>query len=307
MEDIGRTLSHGFRVWQKNLFLCIPFILNSLAATLIVAPSLAAIAILVLPTESMSALNETMLQNESAMEVAIHQITKSIEGLGPYGMLEVAGLFLLMMLLLILSDSFFTAGAIGMSVQALESGRSDTGTMWSSGRRHFFRLFLLNLLVGLLIIPGMIFLLPSLSSDLSTMGEDPEALGLFGFGLIIFILYSLALSVVMAVAPFALVIEELGAIQAVRASVDFFRYNKFDVVVLWLVVVALAMGFQMASGALSAGDGAGAGSEAGSGFFSLVLSLIEMLVLYPLANLWWTRLYMSRRGRLPIEEVNDPW
>jgi len=35
--------------------------------------------------------------------------------------------------------------------------------------------------------------------------------------------------------------------------------------------------------------------------------MITLLVLAPLSNLWWTRLYMSRKGMLKQDEKEDPW
>ncbi|WP_422248493.1 hypothetical protein [Methanothrix sp.] len=40
---------------------------------------------------------------------------------------------------------------------------------------------------------------------------------------------------------------------------------------------------------------------------SLIITLANLLVLAPLANLWWTRLYMIRMRMLNEEEVKDPW
>jgi len=49
------------------------------------------------------------------------------------------------------------------------------------------------------------------------------------------------------------------------------------------------------------------GNEMAYQLLSLVTSLVSLLVLAPLANLWWTRLYMVRKGMLKEEEVKDPW
>ncbi len=95
--------------------------------------------------------------------------------------------------------------------------------------------------------------------------------------------------------------QELGPMQAVLASVNFFRYNKFDVVILWLVIAALSLGLQMISGAFSTGE------EVRGTSFSALSGLVNLLVLAPLSNLWWTRLYMNRKGMLRVDEVKDPW
>ena len=78
-------------------------------------------------------------------------------------------------------------------------------------------------------------------------------MGLLAVGLLLFILYVLALSVILITMPYALVVQGLGPMRAVLASINFFRYNKFDVVILWLVVAALSLGLQMIGGTFSTG------------------------------------------------------
>jgi len=131
--------------------------------------------------------------------------------------------------------------------------------------------------------------------------DNLEGLGMILAGFLLFILYALMLSIILALAPYALVLEGTGPLQAIRAGIDFFRYSKFDVLIMWLVVVALSLVLQMIGSFISTGN------EMAYQLLSLVTSLVSLLVLAPLANLWWTRLYMVRKGMLKEEEVKDPW
>jgi hypothetical protein len=155
--------------------------------------------------------------------------------------------------------------------------------------------------MGLLTLAGLIFLLPALAQGSRSLQADPQAMGMLAVGLLLLILYALALSVLLVTMPYALVIEGLGPVRAILAAIKFFRYNKFDVVVLWLVVAALSMGLQMIGGAFSTGGGAGGEP------LSAITGIVNLLVLAPLSNLWWTRLYMNRKGMLKVDEVKDPW
>ncbi|HNZ05537.1 MAG TPA: hypothetical protein PKL01_03635, partial [Methanothrix soehngenii] len=176
--------------------------------------------------------------------------------------------------------------------------------MWSAGRKHFWNMFLLSLIMGLATMAGLIFLLPGMGQlTLAFSGnlDNLEGLGMILAGFLLFILYALILSIILALAPYALVLEGTGPLQAIRAGIDFFRYNKFDVLIMWLVVVALSLVLQMIGSFISTGN------EMAYQLLSLVTSLVSLLVLAPLANLWWTRLYMVRKGMLKEEEVKDPW
>jgi hypothetical protein len=298
MEEIGQLIGKGFGVWRQNLNLCIPFLLSVLLSMIVTLPFLAGFLLTTLPVAD---INATMLQNDQDMQELIAQMQSSLDHLDAGSLLPIAGLFLVWVAVLSLINAFFTAGAVGMARQALDAGRSDTGSMWSAGKSHFLNMFLATLLIGLLTLVGLIFFLPSLAQISTTQPADSQTIGLAAVGLILFVLYALALSVVLVVMPYALVIEDLGPMKAVLASIDFFRYNKFDVAILWLVVVALSLGMQMIGGLFSAGE------QANSTPLSALYGLVNMLVLAPLSNLWWTRLYMNRKGMLKVDEVNDPW
>jgi hypothetical protein len=206
---------------------------------------------------------------------------------------------LISFLLLMLFGSFFFAGAIGMARQALQTGRASTGTMWSSGRRNIASLFLNTLLIDLIMAAGLIFLLPWVLVSAVHIG-DTTSMGLLLAGVLLLILYALSASLILALSPYALVVEGLGPLQALRASAAFFRQNKFDVFLLWLIVLALAMGLQMLGGWSSA-DPAKSLQP-----LSALAGALNIIVVSPLSTLWWTRLYLSRTFRLK-EEAKSPW
>jgi len=298
MEEIGELIGKGFGIWRGNLNLCIPFLLSIILSMIITLPFLAAFFMTSMPLASM---NATALQDEENMQELIAQMQGSLDSLEMDKILQIAVLFLVLVVVLSLVNAFFTAGSIGMARQALDTGKSDTGSMWSAGKTHFLNMFLAILLVGLLTLAGLIFLLPALAQGTTSLQADSQAIGLAAVGLLLFILYALVLSVVLVTMPYALVVQELGPMQAVLASVNFFRYNKFDVVILWLVIAALSLGLQMISGAFSTGE------EVRGTPLSALSGLVNLLVLAPLSNLWWTRLYMNRKGMLRVDEVKDPW
>ena len=235
-----------------------------------------------------------------AVQDLITQMEGALHSLGWQTILVATFLFLGMIVVLSLVEAFFMAGAIGMARQALDKGRADTGAMWSAGRRHFLNMFLYTIVAGLITMAGLVFLLPGIV-QISGGQSEPAALGILAAGLLIFILYAVVLSLALAAAPYALVLDGLGPLQAVRAGIDFFRDNKFDVLILWLVVAALSIALQMIGSSISTGN------NALYPMTSLVIGLANLLVLVPLSTLWWTRLYMNRKGILKNDEVKDPW
>ena len=298
MEEMGEMIGRGFGIWRSNLNLCLPFLLSAIVTTLLALPFLAAFFMTLLPLDRMDV---AMLQDEEDMQELLVQMQDSLAGLETEKMLMLAALFLALVVLLSLINAFFAAGAIGMARQAMDEGKANTRAMWSYGRGYFWNLFLATLLIGLINLAGLIFLLPALIAAPMPLHADPQSMGALVAGSLLLILYVLALSVILAAAPYALVLEGLGPVQAVLAAMKFFRYNKFDVVILWLVVAALSLSLEMISGAVSTGE-----TAAGQAL-SLATGMASLLVVAPLSNLWWTRLYMNRKGMLKVDEVKDPW
>ena len=296
MESINELLGRGFSLWRDNLNLCIPHLLGFLFSMMALFAGLMAVIFSgMLPLES---LNETALydvQDMQDMQMLSDQMEEYLAGMQSSDLMQIGLAILAIFVLVALVDAFFAAGAIGMARQALEKGRSDTSAMWSAGKRHFLGMFLAELLMTLIILMGMALLLPLLATDLESPGLLAVAL------VLIALFYALALTIILSTLPYALVLEGLSPVRALFASLDFFRYNKFDVAVLWLVVVALSLALQMVGGAFSTGD-AGQGRP-----LSAVTGMISLLVLAPLSNLWWTGLYMSRKGMLKLEEKEDLW
>jgi hypothetical protein len=301
MEEVGELIGKGFGIWRQNLNLCIPFLINVFVSILIVIPFLVAIFLAAMPLASMDSTSIQNVQDPQDMQILFSQMEQSLAGLEWQTVVSIALLFLGMILLLTLVSAFFSAGAIGMARQALEVGRADTGAMWSVGRRHFWNMFLFTLLTGLMTMAGFVFLLPGILSLPRPMQAEPVAIGILVLGFFMFILYALVLSLMLAAAPYALVLEGLGPVRAIRAGIDFFRENKFDVLVLWLVVAALSITLQMIGSSLSMGD------TVTYQPVSLFTGLVNLLVLVPLSNLWWTRLYMNRIGMLKNDGVRDLW
>ena len=299
MESINELIGRGFSLWRDNLNLCIPHLLGFFFSLMALFAGLMAVIFSgLLPLEE---LNETALQemqyveDMEEMQMLWGQMGEHLAGLQSSEILQMASAILAIFILIALVEAFFAAGAIGMSRQALEKGRSSTSAIWQAGRRHFLSLFLAELLMTLIILMGMLLLLPLLAAGLEGLGLLAVALALIA------IFYALALTIILSTMPYALVLEHLGPLRALRASIDFFRYNKFDVAVLWLVVVALSLGLQMVGGAISDGQ-PGQGQP-----LSAITGMITLLVLAPLSNLWWTRLYMSRKGMLKQDEKEDQW
>ncbi len=287
MEDVGDLIGKGFEVWKRNLNLCFPFLLSLVFSILALLPLLAAFLAIIGFSGDISALESASPEELLSM-------------LGDELFILIAA-FLLVILIMSLISAFFTAGAIGMAKEALETGKSTTAAMWSQGRRHFWNMFIASIITTVITLAGMVFLLPGIIYLMPSFDRGAQTIGMLVAGMVLLIVYILIVSLLLAVVPYALVVDSLGAVDAIKTSIDFFRYNKFDVFILWLVIIAISIGLQMIGSSISAGDAVTYQPLAA------LTGIINILVFAPLSNVWWTRLYMGRTGKLKDNGVTDPW
>jgi hypothetical protein len=196
-------------------------------------------------------------------------------------------------------QSFFTAGAIGMAKKATETGDTVLPDMIVSGSKNAFRLFLIYLLIGLLMLAGIVFIVPGALTfgDLSVLFDDPQAAtvqgaGLLAFGIVLWTGYILFLNIALSFSHYALVIDELEPLEALSVGFRFFWENKLDVLFVWFITIGLS------SINLYINNQFGAKSILISGL-TLLLSII---VIQPLITVFYTRLYSIRKGK----KIYDP-
>jgi hypothetical protein len=288
-EDLGKVIGDGFGVWKKNLNLALPFILY----VVVIATAVVALAGLVVG----------LIQPEIAQLKTLEEQASWMQSyLG-----GILGALMVFMVLLSLAGSYFTAGAVSMAVQTMKEGRSTLATLWSGGRRNFLPMFIIIIISILTILAGFVFFLPAALSWSPSMSPETAAqnhtfVGMIVAGSALFVIYALVITLILAAAPYALVVDDLGAVEAIKTSISFFNYNKLDVMVLWLVVEAISAGLGMLGSSASFTMAQNVQVQP----FSLITGLISLLILKPLSIVWWTRLYMVRTGRLHEVESWTP-
>lgn len=290
-EDIGTLIKRGFETWKRNLNLAIPFVLM-IVAIMLLAVVMAFIVLYPLITTS-SDVFSTAGDVEDPQQLM--ELLQSMTNIGLLVAVVLVGI-----LIMSLMAAFFTAGAIGMAKEATETGRTTLKDMWASGKRNYLNLFLAEILMMIVVMAGLIVLSLPFISDLAAGVEsvDPE-FGPLILWIMLIIVYSLLVSIVLAPIPYVLVVESLGPIGAIKAGIGFFWSNKMDVFLIWLVVLGVSMAIQFVGVPLS-------GSETASAIFSMVSGVVSVLVISPLTTVWWTRLYMTRAGKISeVVEVQD--
>jgi hypothetical protein len=283
VEDIGKIISNGFETYTKNLNLGIPFALN------VIITGLLAVIVLGLGFSYIFGSSLSSLENATDILYILSIII-------PLIMTHLAQIIILLIAFFLISlaiQSFFNAGAIGMAQQATETGKTGPTAMVEAGKKNVVNLFLAEVLVGLLSLAGIVFIVPgALKFDINQL-LFPEKNGaplLLIAGIFLWVLYVVILNLVLAVFRYALVVDNLEPIDGIVTGFNFFKKNKSEVFVLWLIlgiiIVALTiigelMGF----------------SPVMNFIWPLVNVFISVFVVAPLTTVFWVRLYMTRTGK----------
>lgn len=285
-EDIGSILSKGFDTWKRNLNIALPFVFSAVISVLLLIAMLALIFAPLMSSIDPSAL----LSNPDNAEEAAESIASAIEG----NIGTVIGIALIFALAFLLVYTFFTAGAIGMAKDATEKGKTTLNQMLDAGKKHYMSLFLAQILMMIVLIVGILILMIPLVG-LASGGEPSIATFI---SIILMIIYVLLASLALAVVPYALVVDNMGPIDAIKAGVAFFLSNKMDVFLVLLVIAAISLIFGFI-GALFTG------SEIATIVWQILSSVISIVVIQPLSTIWWTRLYMNRTGKMGEGDLHD--
>ena len=296
-EDFGTILNRGFKTWVRNLNICIPFVLNFFVNLILSVFFFGILGVLLFASGSGNVIDPTTVSDEELYSILWNGFSNNI----PASIALILAFSLLGMFL----QSFFTAGAIGMAKKASETGDTAFSDMFRSGSKNGFRLFLTTLMISLMLLAGIVFVVPGALTigDLNSLIENPmvpvKGMGVLGIGILLWTIYLLALNIALSLAPYALVIDELDPLDALKTGYRFFRANKLDVFFIWIISIGLVFVNSFV------------GEILGSDIIlvSGITYFVPMFILQPFTTILWTRLYLVGEEREiynPYELLSDP-
>ncbi|MBW6470179.1 MAG: hypothetical protein K0A90_03035 [Methanosarcinaceae archaeon] len=298
-QDIGTIINKGFSTWTRNLNISLPFILNFGISGLLALIAFAAfVVIFVMPELSSMGLDPANILPEQMLSILSSAV-------GDHIMLIIAG-FIIFMILIMFIQSYFIAGAIGMSKIATETGDTYLNDMLSYGNRNVVNLFLINILLALIMLAGIVFIVPGILSMenfnmfLSNPEETAASSVLFAFGFLAWMLYILVASIVLSIVKYVLVVDDLDPITALETGFRFFIGNKLDILLMWLILISISVFVGIIGEGISL-------VPIISTIWIFTDIVISIAVIPPLTTIWWTRLYLSRTGRnmYDVDELLD--
>lgn len=234
--SLETVLNRGFITWTKNLKISLPFILSTIIIGIVWAAYAVLIVVSMIP--SLSQFSQLSFGSQMNQE----EFMELLSMISPYIVPLVISL-IIMWIITLLIQAFFTTGAIGMSKDAAVNGRTSFEEMINSGKKHFFNYFLLQIIYYLITLAGVVFVLPGILQIYNF--TDPEsilpALPALLVGIGLWVIYSIIVTLILSLTYYALVVDNLGPVKALKTGYRFFFNNKGSVVVLWLIIIAIVI------------------------------------------------------------------
>ena len=282
VEDIGSVIGKGFDTWKENLIICLPFVFSAVLTSIVAVIIIGGTLLAAIPSffSLIPLLDKPGAITPELISPLMSQILPSI------GIIIAAVIITVILAMLI--SAYFTAGAIGMAKGATQTGGTSLSDMKDYGGRKFISLLFADIIVGLISLVGLVFLIPGLLyalPNLTTFSEPtPDvflpAFAIFMIGILIMSIYMILISILFALPRYAVVIDDLGAIEGVKRGFNIFMNHKVDVFLLWLVTLVIGIAVSVILGFIP---------YVGQ-FLSMAVSII---VIQPLTFIWWSRLYLS--------------
>lgn len=281
-ENISKIINNGFGTFTKNPIICVPFIVNFFISAFI-GLIMISIGLAEIFGSSLSSM-ENITPEESV------SILRSLMGQHITEIIILTGMILFVIFFI---QAYFISGAIGMAIQASESGKTSIFEMRSSGKKNLLNMFLADILFSLLCFAGIVFMVPgAMKVDISQI-LNPEYDGpfvLLAGGFILWMVYLLVLTIILAVFRYALVSEKLGPLESMSAAYSFFRKNTQDVVLLFLTIFMISVGFMIIDQVMGL-------IPFVKFIWAFISMFISLFVIPPLTTIWWVRLYLIGTGR----------
>ncbi len=282
-EDIGKIISGGFETYTDNLNLGVPFAFGAIITGFL------ALVILGFGFSNIFGPSLSSIENaatpQQILSIVIPLIAKHLG--------QIIILFITFFLISLAVESFFNAGAIGMAREATETGKTNLTTMVEAGKKNVASLFIAEVLFGLLSLAGIVFIVPgALKFDVNQLlsSERIGSLLLLVAGILLWVLYLVILNLVFAVFRYALVVDNLEPIEGIVTGFNFFRKNKSDVFILWLILGVIIVVLAFVGELMRF-------SPVMNLIWPLVNAILSVFVIAPLTTVFWVRIYMTRTGK----------
>jgi hypothetical protein len=169
---------------------------------------------------------------------------------------------------------FIQAGSIGYVEQVIKQGKSSLGAFVAAGKKNYFRMFGLAIVMGLMMVILAVVAVLGFVAGGEQSQPSPIAVGLA----VLVAVIGLMLLIFLFLAPYAVVIDGKGVIGAMKASAGIVKRNFMKVLLVGLILVAVGFGIGFLLGLLTGVIGSALPSKVGLVFGGFISSAINAIL-----------------------------
>ena len=278
-EAIEESLKNGFISWKNNLEIGVPYLLSIIITAILFIVSVLGVSLM---AAAASALTRNMDSSLASIAVLAALCISSLAALA----------------LLAALNAYFSAGAIGMSLEAALKGRTTLSDMAYYGRNRWFVIFKANMLwVALLVIPGIILLILPVYAFYS--GAIPQGMALTFIATAVYLTYAVSVCFMYTLASTAIIVEGVGVMPGIRSARGFYSKNKIKIMLVVFTYMGTLSAASFAWAVLTSPLGllqllSPAVYGIAQGLMILAFLLIASFMITPLYTIWLTRIYLGK-------------
>ncbi|MDV0444988.1 hypothetical protein MmiAt1_05400 [Methanimicrococcus sp. At1] len=232
MADINFILKKGFDDVKKNPIMALPFIILGLIEFILV--TLFGVYFTISFFEK-SGIMTSMMENPE-LYIDPDYILNMFGNIpsGTITMFFVLGLVILVVV--VLATAFLRAGLIGMSKEAILSGKTNFSDMMRYGKKYFLKELGLSVLIYLILfIPSI--LIGIIGGAAAVYASVASTSIIFMLLMILYFVYLIICAFLFYFAEYALIYDDFGIIDSLKRSYHIFTENKSAVVIFVLVML----------------------------------------------------------------------
>lgn len=289
-ETIEESLKNGFISWRNNLEIGVPYLLSTIITAILTVVSVIVVALI---AAASSALTRDMDSQMAPIVVLAALCASSLAALA----------------LISASNAYFSAGAIGMSLEAAMKGRTTLSDMAYYGRNRWFDIFKMNMLcIALLAIPGVILLLPPVYAFYT--GAIPQGMALTFIATAVYLTYAVFVCFMYTVTGTAIIADGVGLLQGMKSAYGFSCKNRIKILFTLFTYMGTLSLASYAWAVLTSPLGLLQFLSPGvyniaQGLLMLVFLLIASFMVTPLYTIWLMRIYRGK-GTKGAKTLHSP-
>jgi len=167
----------------------------------------------------------------------------------PGGPAPASPLWVALSIIFILLSIFIQGGVLGVVKDLVKQGTAKLGDFSTYGKKYYFKLFGLGVLVTLII--SLFAILAALMIAIAAPSGNKILLGIMSIAALIIAGVGIYFIILLLFSPYVLVVDDLGVVPSIKKSMEVVRKIILKVLGLAVILILIAFGLGLITGMVS--------------------------------------------------------